>query len=178
MDGGNARLTLGLKVRGQKGASRVSQGHGTISTLGFGSGEGSLAVIVDQVRGLTAGASETLDLYDGSLLDVHEDPAEFRVLREYAVWVVSGGDTDGLTIGQAGANPHPLFWIGTTPGKTIYPGGIGDAGTDPSGVAVTATVRNLKLTNNGAVALTYRIYLAGGHGMPGVAMGPLGLTYP
>src|SRR5690242_5604778 len=77
-------------------------------TLTFGTGNGSANLVVSQLRSLLAGANETLNL-NGGLNDIFGVAAAFRTLRAYAFRIASGGDTSGVTVGNAGANPHPLF---------------------------------------------------------------------
>lgn len=185
MTGGSWRLSVGLKVRGRKqplnaaAAAPLTLARGLVQSLDFGTGSGTLSLAVAQVRSLGAGASETLDLYAGTdLADLYGDAAPFRVVRAFALWVVSGGDAAGLTVGNAGADPLPLFFGAGAHTETVYPGGVPVLGGSPAGVAVTSTARNLKVANNGAVAADYLIALAGSPVSSGMAMGPMGLTYP
>jgi hypothetical protein len=148
-------------------------------TLTFGTSSGKMSVEVNQLRGLGAGSSETLNLYDGSLLDVFGFPATFRTIRSFVLFVSSGGDADGVTVKGADSNPNTLFWIGTTPGKTVYPSGPPELGGSPAGVSVTSGASSIKVTNNGAAAVNYVLMVAGSAGVSGSPIGMLlGLTYP
>jgi hypothetical protein len=131
-------------------------------SLAYGTGSGQADLYVVQFRTLAFGAAETLDLYAGTVLDVFGDAAAFRTLRQVVLWVYAGGDAAGVTVGNAAANPHPLFFGATTQTWGIYPSGPGLVGGSLAGVAVSTTARNLKVLNNGAVSVTYGLALAGG----------------
>lgn len=189
MTGGSWQSSFGLRLAGKSLGSgniaynRANPTRAISQVLGFGNGSGTMNQMVLMERSLGPGASETLDLYDGSsnnpqLLDVMNDVVTFRTLRSAAFWILDGGDTAGVTIGNAGSNAHPLWWGGTTPTQTIYPSSGPLAGGQQAGVAVTATVRNVKVVNNGAVIVTYLVAFAGSINITGMAMGVLGLTYP
>ena len=154
----------------------------TQQTMPFGTGPGTASILVSGSYVLPPGGSLTLDLFGGSLLDMTGSATLFRLLRAYSIWIASGGDAAGVTIGNAGSNPHPLFFGSTSATKTIYPGGPEEAGGTGvgEGVAVTATARNVLLTNNSPTkTVTVVVNFAGTQCVPGVPMGLLlGLTYP
>lgn len=182
-------MSLAVRLSGQKvltGNIKPARANPTdqiSQVLGFGTGEDTMSQIVLQTRSLGPGASETLDLYDGStnvpaFVDILNDAATFRVIRGFAMWIDDGGDDSGVTVGNAASNANTLWWGGTTPTQTIYPGGAPMAGGSDAGVAVTTSARNLKVLNNGAESVTYTIAVAGSTAVSGAAMGVLGLTYP
>lgn len=175
----DARLTA-RQVLPNQGATQTTAFAGSADgRLAYGTGEGTVSLAVCQTRGLGPGASETLDLFDGSLADVFGVAAGFRVLRAYALWVdPETGDAGGLTVSGGASNPHTLFMGGTAPTKTVYPGGPADVGGSPAGVAVTSAARTVKLTNNSSTDLTYTIVLAGSPAAGGSPVGLLlSLTY-
>ena len=185
MTDGTWKLSTALRVRGSKTAGNAAAAtpyaltDGVQQALSFGLGDGAVTVFVSQFRTLVAGAAETHDLYDGSLLDVFGDPATFRVLRAYAVWVESGGDAAGLTVSNAASNSCPL-WHGAAWQKTLYPDSPGDSGGQKAGLAVSSAASRFTVTNNAAVATTYGLFLAGTLAVSGVPTGGLllTLTYP
>ena len=163
-------LTLGVNVTGAglsytpangivSPPARVADGLSVTVAYGTTAGKGNL--ICGFTIALNAGASQTINLYDGSILDVYGIAAPFRHLLAFAAWVSSGGDSAGVTIQPGAANPNSLWWGGTTPSKTVYPGGPPEVGGSPAGVVVDATHNTVKFTNNGAVAATVKVYLSG-----------------
>jgi len=164
-------------------AIRANPTRAVNQVLGFGTAASQCNQIVLMERSLGPGLSETLDLYDGSsnsppLIDIVNANVALRTLRSATFWILDGGDSAGVTVGNAASNAHPLWWGGTTPTQTIYPESGPLSGGQQVGVAVTATVRNVKVLNNGAVSVTYLVALAGSLNVSGGAMGVLGLTYP
>jgi hypothetical protein len=189
MTGGQWQSSLGLRLSGKSLGSgniaynRANPTRAISQVLGFGNGSGTMNQLILMERSLGPGLSETLDLYDGStnnpaFIDILGSNVAFRTLRGIAFWILDGGDTAGVTIGNAASNAHPLWWGGTTPTQTIYPSSGGMSGGQQAGVAVTSSVRNVKVLNNGAVSVTYIVAAAGAINVGGGAMGVLGLTYP
>lgn len=187
MTGGSWKLQSSLTLVGQNLLPNTTQpltqqlNPTAAQSLPYGTGVGTASIIVSQSYVISAGATLTLDLYDGSLTDIAGSAAAFRLLRAYAIAIAGGGDSAGVTIGNAGSNPHPLFFGATSATKTIYPSSDSDGGGNSAGVgvAVTATVRNVKLVNNGAVPVTVSVNFAGTQAVAGVPMGLLlALTYP
>lgn len=186
MTGGSWVLSVGGSMTATKlpalgtEADGWSHSPGSAQQLEFGTGSGAASIFVAQTRTLGAGASETLNLYDGSVVDVFDDPAAMRLLKSFALHIPSGGggDTAGVTVGAAASNAHPLFFGANTHTQTVYPAGPPMTGGSPDGVAVTSSACNVLVTNNGAVAVTYRVLIAGAAEVSGAAMGVLGLTYP
>ena len=184
MDDGSWRISVGLNCQGTTAPGyyvaqpSVSPTCSFQQVLAFGAGSGECNLIVVHERPLGAGLSETLNLYDGTLTDIHGDAAPFRLLKAVCVGIVSGGDTSGVTIGNAATNGHPLFMGGATHTHTLYPSGLPYLGAKPAGIAVTSSAANVKVTNNSAALVTYRIAAAGTTSAgEGYAMGVLGLTY-
>ncbi len=169
MTGGTFRLSTSMVVNGSKlpaaavKAVQLSAPRGVSQTLTYGTTSGKADIFVAQLRTLAAGAGETLDLYATSLLDLFGDVVALRKLKSLAVWIDSGGDSGGLSVGNDGviANPHPLFFLGTSPRQVVKPGGGPMGGSDPDGVTVDATHRNVKLLSLSAVSLVYALYAAG-----------------
>lgn len=189
MTGGQWQSSLGLRLSGQSLGSgnlapdRANKSVAVSQVLGFGTDSGQMNQLILQERSLGPGLSETLDLYDGStctppLIDIMRANAALRTLRSVCVWIVDGGDTAGVTIGNAASNANTLWFGGATPTATIYPDSGPFTGGQQAGKAVTSTARNVKITNNGAVSVTYLIAVAGSLNVSGGAMGVLGLTYP
>jgi len=186
MTGGSWRSVTSIDARGFNAfpgsitPPKVREVGDAIQSLAFGTGTNRFDTAVAIEHSLAPGASETLNLFDGSLLDITGMAATFRMLKGFAAWVTAGGDSAGVTLGQAASNSTTLFWVGTTPGETIYPSGAAIGNGSPAGIAITATACNLKIVNNGAVAVTYALYLVGsraGAGSP-IGLPNLLLTYP
>ncbi|MBN9522495.1 hypothetical protein J0H58_28900 [bacterium] len=169
MTSGDWQLTTAVRAGGTylpaNGVRAVSLPvrKGQAQRLGFGTAGGRGDLHVVRTVTVAAGAGATLDLYDGSLLDVFGQPAPFRTLRAVAVWVDGGGDAAGVDVGADGvvATPAPLFLKGTTPRATVYPGGPAYSAGSPAGLPVSAGAKNLLIHNPGAAAVTVIVALAG-----------------
>src|SRR6202021_3628164 len=106
MTGGSFGITLTISANGIKaylnGANPITLNTNALTqnTYAFGTGNGLVSVIVNQIRGLGPGQSETLTLYDGSLLVIYGDPAVFRTVRDFVCYIPGngGGDANGLPI--------------------------------------------------------------------------------
>lgn len=169
MTAGSWRLTTAVRAAGSftptNGVRAVPLlvNKGQTQSLAYGTGSGQCDLEVVTTRTITAGSSATLDLYDGSVLDVFGLPAAFRTLRALAVWVQSGGDASGVDVGDDGvvSNPARSFLKGTSPRFSVFPSGPAYSAGSPAGVVVDATHRNLKVVNAGAVSVTVLVALAG-----------------
>lgn len=196
MTGGNVGLNLTLSGLGQFARPgqfapvQVQLGTATlplppvVASLLFGAASGQMNLLVCQSRGLQAGASETLDLFTGTdAKDIDGQTAAFRLLKWAIFWVIAGGDSTGVTVGNAASNAQLMTLGGTTPTATIYPSGPPLLLGSPAGSVVDASHKNLKVLNNSPTALvTYGLLLAGcdtAAPTSGAEMGlPLGPTYP
>lgn len=69
---------------------------------GNGTGTGLANLLVLQQRVLGASANESLNFFDGSLLDVFGEPSIFVKLKSLFIHLTAGAD--GLVIGGAGSN--------------------------------------------------------------------------
>jgi hypothetical protein len=154
------------------------------AALAFGAGSGRIDVPCDGEYVLAAGASVTLNLYDGGVTDsdlttVFGGAANLRLLKGLAVCITDGGDAAGVTIGGAASNQWVGFFGASGDTLTIYPDGPAFAVGSPAGVAVGSSTKNLKILNNGAVEVRVAVFAAGSTAAGGYAMGlfPL-LTYP
>lgn len=164
-------FSLGVNVSGQglsytpangtsSLATTVKDGFSNTTAFGTAAGQGDL--ICGFTITLAANANQTIDLYGGALLDVFGVTAPFRHLRNFAAWISSGGDSSGVTIQPGASNPNNLWWGGTSPTKTIYPGGPGEIGGSPAGVVVSNTAKTVEFINNSsAVGVTITVYLNG-----------------
>lgn len=123
-----------------------------------GAAPADIDALVYATRTLAAGASDDLNLADGSLRDVDNFPVALAVLKLFCVQILSG---TGLVVGNAPANPHPLWFGG--PGHTL---GF-DATAAPllmgsaAGKPVTAAARVVRVANPGPDAVTYLLSAAG-----------------
>lgn len=170
--------TFGITVSAQvSGASIAPQGTAASTSIASpttaASGNGSLSLAYGTASGqgdifcagdftLAAGATVTLDLYTGTdFKDVFGQTAAFRTLRGVYVGIVSGGDSDGLVVGNAASDGTALFFGSASQTWTVYPSGPPLAGGSPAGVTIGTTTKNLKIENAGAVSVTFRLILAG-----------------
>ena len=134
-------------------------------SLTYGTGSGQVNLIVAQDRTLAASSDETLDLYGSTtpLADIFGANALFRHIKYIAVYIVSGGDVNGLQIGGAASDPFLGPLGGTSPTMLVYPSGPGfQVGEPTAGWAVTSSAGQLKIANeSSAVSVTYRIVIGG-----------------
>lgn len=134
-------------------------------SLTYGTGSGQVNLIVAQDRTLAASTNETLDLYGHTtpLADIFGANALFLHIKYIAIYIVTGGDINGLSIGGAGSDPWLGPLGGTSPTILIYPNGPGfQLGEPTSGWAVSSSAGQLKITNeSSAVSVTYRIVIGG-----------------
>ena len=119
----------------------------------------ALDTLVYQARTLAARASEDLNLGDGSLLDFQNAAAAFATLKLAACILVGGA---GLVVGNAAANPHPLWF-----GSPTHTAAVDDPSSPPflvgsaAGRPVTPTAKAVRVANSSAAPLTYLLVLAG-----------------
>jgi hypothetical protein len=159
-------------------ANTVSVAPDALQSLPYGTGSGTTSIVFARTYTMAPGEVLTFDLYDGSMTDVHGVAAPFRVLRSWAIWVESDGSASGVTIGNAASNAHPLGFGATTHTKTVFPDGPAETGGSPAGIAVTATVRNVKVLNNAIVPTKVVVHFGGSSTASGEAMGTVGGVYP
>jgi hypothetical protein len=168
VDAGSFRLSVSARgVASVTPAGGVRRGANAAEAvrqaLAYGTASGQFDRLYRASHTLAAGASVTLNLYDGSLSDVLGQTAPFRELRSVMVWVASGGDAAGVDVGSDGvvADPLPLPLKGTNPRVTVFPDGPPALLGSPAGVAVGTSTKNLKITNSGAVEAVVGVVLAG-----------------
>lgn len=119
----------------------------------------ALDTFVLLTRTLAAGASEELILNNGSLADPSTDPVTFATLKAVGVSVTSA--TGSVRVGNAGTNPHALWFGGATHTWDVAAGGppLVGAGSDK---AVTSGANRVRVLNlDGSNPVTYQILLAG-----------------
>ncbi len=185
MTGGSWRAQTALTLAGENllpfatQAIAISLQPNVTQTMLYGTGSGTISGLIARSYPLAPGTSVTLNLFDGSLTDVAGGTVNWRLLRGYSVWISANGDSGGVTVGNADTNAHPLFFGATTHTKTVYPSGGADGGGSPDGITIDSSACNVKIVNNGAVAATVSVNIAGTNAVGGAPMGlfPM-LTYP
>lgn len=148
--------------------------------LRFGIGSGQANVFCAYTTTLAAAESATYDLYTGTdIKDLFGGTAAFRILRGVEIAIVDGGDTTGVRVGGAAANEFIGWFVSAGDQQDIYPSGAPYLAGSPAGKTVSSTVKNLKVENRSAVAVTIRILLAGSSFSAGEVMGawPLVVSY-
>ena len=151
-----------------------------LTTLEFGTGDGTIDRTTLSPRSVPAGGSVTWDLYTGTdLRDLVGLTAPFRIVRQVKISILSGG-ASGVRIGGAASNEW-LGWFAAAGDKVdIYAGGPPFwQGNPQDGKAVTSTTKNLKVENlSTTVECVLMVLVTGSVFSSGMAMGPVGLTYP
>jgi hypothetical protein len=170
---GTLQLTAQANLQGAQinpqGTATVALDKPTTSAVGsgelnlsFGTGSGEADIHCAGDFTLTAGASVTWDIYTGTdFKDVFNQTAAFRKLKGIFVAITSGGDTAGVTIGNAASNQCGLWFGAVTATWKIYPSGTPFIGSQPAGLTIAAGNANLKITNSSAVSVTVRVVLSG-----------------
>jgi hypothetical protein len=119
------------------------------------------------VRTLAAGATESLNLFDGTFAGVYREATGFAKLKFISVRLIPNIGTavtaSSITIGNAAATVHPLFFGADTSVWTVYKNGPPLVGGDPAtGITVDTNDKLVKVLNNdGSNAATYEIFAAG-----------------
>lgn len=146
----------------------ISQAVAAQMNLVFGTGSGKVNLIVCSDHNLTAAGgltpSAVYDLYTGTdLKDLDGGAAPFRVVRYVAVSILTGGDTAGLRVGgnSGSGDVWPGFFADASDKVLTFPAGVPFQAGSPAGVAVGTTTKNLFVENLSALALTFRIVVAG-----------------
>ena len=169
--GGNFQLQTVAPPQGTASTStlrntRQQQGDAYALSFQHGTGSGQCDLYVCQQRTLNAGASETLNLFDGSLVGSAGEATGFATVKAVVVCLIANpdGSTAGssVTVGNAASNGNQ-FWFGAaTHTATVYRSGAAFQQGDPAGKTVDATHCNLKVANNdGANKVTYQLLIAG-----------------
>lgn len=187
MTGGHWQFSASVRCRsshlaaGAIKADTVSAAKGDTSLLSYGTGSGKVDLIVATSVALGPDGTVTWDLYASSFADLNNLSANFRSVKSLFVRIADGGDTSGVQFGGAGSNP----WLGsfgdTSDKVTIFPDGPPFVMGKPAGIAVTATSRNLLVTNLGDEIVNLEVFIAGsrtGGGSGGEVFGLPGMTYP
>lgn len=154
--GGTASSTVGVAGPSWQTSTPASV------VLSFGTGAANFDTVVWQVRTLAASASETLNLFDGSLTDVFGIAAPLANYKVLAVVRVPNpdGSTNSTSVTVTPGVSNPLAM--PTPSLTVYSGGVPGAWGSLTGFTVSNTAKNLTLTNDdGTNAATYQLVVAG-----------------
>ncbi len=135
----------------------------SISKLTRGPGAGQSNAIYDGVRTLAVGASESLVLSDGSLINTLLEPVKLNAVKRLIV--VNQGVDSTLVIGGAGTNPwFAGFLSASTTTVHVGPGGTFTWDMPNVGALVTASSADqLKFAHlgDGATGLTYEVLIEG-----------------
>jgi len=105
---------------------------------------------------LAAGANTTVDLY--SFTDLVGTATLATKAR--GLLITATGDTGILKIEPGASNPATWFFSGTTPAISLNCGtdGCGICLYDGSSYTLSATIRNLKLSNTGLASIDWSLY--------------------
>lgn len=109
---------------------------------------------------LAAGANFEHILNNGSLVNRFGETVTFVTLKYVAVELLTGAV--GLRVGNAGTNPHLLWFQGTTPAADVLLESPPFLQGDKTGKVVSAGANRVKILNlDGAAACTYRLFVGG-----------------
>jgi hypothetical protein len=132
---------------------------GIVLRLSTGTGSGQADREFHDVRTLTTGATENLDLA-GVLTDPLGAALTFATVKGLA-FVGDAGNTTNLTIGN-GTNPFIGPFGAGTHTHDLRPGGIYMAIAPGTGWTVTAGTGDIiKVTNAAGASATYKVYILG-----------------
>jgi hypothetical protein len=159
----------------------VNVSAGPQQSVIYGTGDATGDVFIATTRTIPALTDTTFDLFSGDdFHDVFGADAPLRLVREMSIWIEDGGDESGVKIGRAASDCWPATFADTSDALTIYPGGGEFSASNPVGITVSNTEKNLRIWNLGVVDVNVRIFVAGSNAAPGVPMylANLLLTYP
>lgn len=134
----------------------------------YGTTSGKINTIVCQERTLAGAASESLNLFDGSMLDIFDKDGAISNIKFIMIAQIdnpSGTNASSMTVGNAAATIQQLWFSASTgtytiTGTTAVPFMQGDN----IGKTVDNTAKLVKVLNNDAVnSLTYMILYGGVH---------------
>lgn len=184
------RLTGAVPAPGNAPANTLSDPSTTVTAtatqdLTYGTGEGETHVQCAGEFIIAAGASLTLNLYDGGTTTadlvrlVTGAAAALRRVRSLTFAVVSGGSSSGVSVGGAASNEFIGFFGAAGDTVTIFPDGPALPLGSPAGVTVTSSAKNVKLENlSSTAAVVVRVTASGGEVESGYATGLVGMpTY-
>lgn len=140
----------------------------TVLELANGTGTGNADTIIIQPRLLAASASETLNFFDGSVVDITGAATALQTIKNLIIYQIANADAttaaSSFTVGGAASDVLQLNFGSTTDTWTGYKDqAIFWAGRN-TGYTVDATHKNLKVLNNdGANKLSYLLIVAGNH---------------
>ncbi len=138
----------------------------TSTTLTNGTATGQIDTIICQVRLLAASTSETLNFFDGSVVDIYNAGTPLQSIRYLGIYQTVNADAStsatSITIGNAASAALVLNLAGTTPTFTITPNGMPFLAGRNAGYTVDNTNKNIKILNNdGANKATYILVVGG-----------------
>jgi len=147
-------------------AAPIRQSRKYVVSFTHGTGAGACNLYVCQQRTLAASTSETLNLFDGSLVGIAREATGFATIKFIQVFLIpnpSGATgATSITIGNAAADVQALWFGGDTHTASVFKDGPAFQQGDPTGKTVDNTNKNLLITNaDGTNAATYQILIAG-----------------
>lgn len=174
--------SLGVSSGFQASGSTPPQGNASVSTLNdtsisqakgvqylyeFGTTTGTINTLIVQERTIAASSSTTLNLFDGSLIDILGATGGLQTVRFVQISIIKNPGTSvyasSVTIGNAASNRQQLWFSTSTSTQTIdY--AVPFTQGDRTGKTVDASNCNLLIANDDAVnAATVRICIGGRH---------------
>lgn len=145
----------------------VSQAKSSSFQYTFGTGAGLVNTIIVQELNINASSSTTLNLFDGSLLDILGATGGLQTLRFIQIAIIKNPVTSvyasSVTVGNAGSNIQQM-WFSTSTGTQTIDYAVPFTQGDRTGKTVDASNCNVKIANNDAVnAATVRVCIGGRH---------------
>jgi hypothetical protein len=142
----------------------LSQLRGTFSTSGSGSDQ--LSLCHSKTYDFAASTPQTLNLYNGSLVDIFGNPLVFSAVRIILYRIQSPTAGYVITAGNAGTNPWNAFLVGSST-MIWYPSSANNDGysiiqaPNSVGLAVTSTSCEIKLDPGSNAVGNVDIIIAG-----------------
>ncbi len=138
--------------------SAVAFTHGTAA--------GACNLYVCQQRSLAASATETLNLFDGTLVGMAREATGFATIKFIQIFLIPNpaGTTgaSSITVGNAAADVQALWFGGDTHTVAVFKDGPAFQQGDPTGKTVDNTNKNLKIANDdGSNVATFQILIGG-----------------
>ncbi len=149
-------------------ANRFAQQVQMLFSLTNGTGTSKADTTIFQERQLAAGATESLNFFDGSVLAVDGSATGLQTVKALIIWQVANPDAttsaSSFTVGGAAATQLVLNLGSITDTYTGYINAAPFWAGRPAGYTVTNLLKLLKVLNNdGANKLTYMLLCQGNH---------------
>lgn len=162
-DGKNPPLATLAALQALTTAQKVLQ---NVFNLAYGTGSGQINTIIANAYELAASASNTHNLFDGTVPDIFAAASGLQNVKAVGIYLVANTDASSpspsITIGNAAADPLLLNLAGTTPTYQHFASSLPFLAGKLAGYTVNNTNKNIKVLNDSGTLKASYWLLAGG----------------